>query len=115
MLLVLSLQVGTGLFANDDIFTEGPLYPWVSKQTSDFLTGIHLMNRFVIVALLAIHVSAVLFYFFYKGENLIVPMFTGVKRWHTAVESAHGRNLLALVVFGLAVLAVYLLVKYSIG
>jgi cytochrome b len=111
MLLVLSVQVATGLFANDDIFTEGPLYLWVSKETSDFLTGIHLINRFVLAALLAIHVFAVLFYFFYKGDNLIGPMITGVKRWHTATESAGGRNLLAAVVFGLAILAVYILVR----
>ena len=66
MLLILSVQVVTGLFANDDIFTEGPLYLWVSKETSDFLTSVHLINRFVLAALIAIHVFAVLFYFFYK-------------------------------------------------
>jgi cytochrome b len=111
MLLVLSVQVATGLFANDDIFTEGPLYLWVSKETSDFLTGLHLINRIVTAAVLAIHVFAVLFYFFYKNENLIGPMITGVKRWHTDVESADGRHLLAAVIFGLASLAVYILVR----
>ena len=88
-------QVATGLFANDDILTEGPLYLWVSKETSDFLTGIHLINRIVLAALLAIHVLAVLFYFFYKGENLIGPMITGVKRWYTDAEPADDRNLLS--------------------
>ena len=38
MLLVLLIQAGTGLFANDDIATEGPLYKWVSKAASDRLT-----------------------------------------------------------------------------
>jgi cytochrome b len=111
MLLFLSLQVVTGLFANDDIFTEGPLYHWISKQTSDFLTDIHVINRIVLAALLAVHIFAVLFYLFYKGENLIRPMITGVKHWDTPAESADGRNLLAAVIFGLAAVAVYLLVR----
>jgi cytochrome b len=111
MLLVLFVQAGTGLFANDDIFTEGPLYLWVSKETSDFLTGIHLLNRFVLGAVLATHVIAVLFYLFYKGDNLIKPMITGVKRWYAPAEPATGNNWLAAVVFALAGLAVFLLIR----
>ena len=110
MLLVLLLQVATGLFANDDILTEGPLYAWVSKDTSDLLTWVHLINRFVLVALIAIHIFAIFFYFFFKHENLIGPMISGMKRWHTAAENPAGSNLLAAAIFGLAILIVYLLV-----
>jgi len=110
MLLVLFVQVATGLFANDDILTEGPLYVWVSKETSNMLTWVHLINRFVLVALIAIHIFAVFFYFFFKHENLIVPMITGRKRWQAAVENPAGSNLWAAAIFGLASLAVYLLV-----
>ena len=110
MLLVLFVQVASGLFANDDILTEGPLYVWVSKETSNMLTWVHLINRFVLVALIAIHIFAVFFYFFFKHENLIVPMITGRKRWHAAIENPVGSNLLAAAIFGLASLAVYLLV-----
>ena len=73
--------------------------------------GLHLMNRFVLTAVVAIHVFAVLFYLFYKGDNLIRPMITGVKRWNTATDSADGSNWLATFIFGLAVLAVFLLVR----
>lgn len=83
LLLVLLIQVVTGLFANDDIITEGPLYLWVSKPVSDWLTRIHRINRFVVVALVATHLSAVLFYLWGKGENLIKPMITGKKSWHS--------------------------------
>jgi cytochrome b len=79
MLLVLLLQAGTGLFANDDIMTEGPLYLWVSKATSDWLTGIHKFNQNIIMVLVAIHFLAVLFHFFVKHENLINPMISGIK------------------------------------
>ena len=110
MLLVLFVQVATGLFANDDILTEGPLYEWVTKETSNLLTWVHLINRFVLVALIAVHIFAVFFYFFFKHENLIVPMITGKKRWHAAVVNPAGSNLLAAAIFGLAILLVYLLV-----
>jgi len=75
------IQVVTGLFANDDIITEGPLYLWVSKPVSDWLTRVHRINRFLVVGLVATHVSAVLFYLWGKSENLIKPMITGTKHW----------------------------------
>lgn len=79
MLLALLLQAATGLFANDDIITTGPLYPWVSKAASDWLTGVHRLNRYLVLVLAATHVSAVLFYLLVKRENLIMPMITGIK------------------------------------
>jgi cytochrome b len=79
MLVVVLIQAATGLFANDDIITEGPLFMWVSKPVSDWLTGVHRLNRYLIMVLAAIHVSAVLFYVLVKHENLITPMITGAK------------------------------------
>jgi cytochrome b len=112
MLFALLVQAATGLFANDDIVTEGPLFGWVSKATSDWLTGIHKLNHEVIIALVCVHVLAVLFYFFFKRENLVKPMITGVKHWSGAeVEPASGRTWIAVVIAGLAALAVYLLVR----
>jgi len=81
MLLTLLVQAATGLFANDDIITAGPLYLWVSKPVSDWLTGVHRLNRYLVLVLVATHVSAVLFYLLVKHENLIKPMITGIKHW----------------------------------
>jgi cytochrome b len=111
MLAVLFIQVGTGLFASDDILSEGPLYQWVSRETSNFLTGIHLINRYVLVGLIAVHIFAVLFYLLYKRENLIQPMITGFKHWPSAVAPAEGRNLAAAIIFALALILVFLLVR----
>jgi cytochrome b len=112
MLLALLVQAGTGLFANDDIITEGPLYEWVSKATSDWLTRIHKINQEAIILLVAVHVFAVLFYLFFKRENLIKPMITGVKPWSGADDlPASGRTWIAAVIAGLAATAVYLLVR----
>lgn len=112
MLLALLVQAATGLFANDDIITEGPLFGWVSKATSDGLTRVHKLNQQVIIALVCIHALAVLFYLFYKRENLVKPMLTGVKEWSgTGPQPATGPSWIAAVIFGLAALAVYLLVR----
>ena len=56
MLFSLLVQAATGLFANDDIITEGPLSDWVSKATSDWLTRVHKLNEDVIIVLVSIHV-----------------------------------------------------------
>jgi cytochrome b len=81
MLLVVMLQACLGLFANDDIITEGPLFFWVSKATSDRLTKVHRLNQYVIMGLVAVHLMAVAFHFFVKRENLLKPMITGIKHW----------------------------------
>ncbi|MFO7706948.1 MAG: cytochrome b/b6 domain-containing protein [Desulfobacterales bacterium] len=87
MLLVLFIQAGTGLFANDDIATTGPLYAWVGKALSDRLTVLHLINQNAIVALVALHIAAVLFHLVYKRENLITPMITGLKEWRGEIPA----------------------------
>lgn len=79
MLLALSVQTGTGLFANDDIATEGPLYNLVSKSVSDALTEVHEGTFDVLLALIAIHIAAIVFYRVYKRDDLVRPMLTGSK------------------------------------
>ena len=112
LLFTLLVQAGTGLFANDDIVTEGPLFDWVSKAASDWLTRVHKLNQQVIIVLVCVHVLAVLFYFFYKHDNLVKPMITGVKQWSGAEPLPEtGRTWMAVVIAGLAALAVYLLVR----
>jgi cytochrome b len=112
LLIVLLVQAGTGLFANDDIATEGPLYGWVSKATSDWITQAHEFNAGIIEALIALHLAAVLFHLLYKRVNLIVPMLTG----DMPCEAEHGppgmRPLwLAAVPAAFAAAAVYFLVR----
>lgn len=79
MLASLLVQAGTGLYANDDIFTEGPLAKTVSKATSDTLTWVHNVNSKVLFVLIAVHLLAVFGYLIVKHDNLIRPMITGRK------------------------------------
>jgi cytochrome b len=107
MLLVLLIQAGTGLFANDDILTEGPLYALVSKAASDTLTRVHRLNQQLLAALVAIHLAAVFFHLAVKHENLIGPMITGRKHWHAKVDPPGGHPALALVLAILLATALY--------
>ena len=77
LLVLVALQAGSGLFANDDIFTEGPLYGLVSNATSDLLTKLHHFNFNLLLAASLLHIIAVLFYLLYKRQNLIRAMLTG--------------------------------------
>ena len=81
MLLALTAQALTGLFSNDDIFTEGPLAHLVSKSLSDTFTSFHSTIAEVILALIALHVVAVLFHLIVRREGLLRPMFTGRIAW----------------------------------
>jgi len=76
VLAVLIVQVSTGLFANDDILTEGPLASEVSKSTSDYLTYLHYQSGYVLYGLIGLHLAAVLFYTI-KGHPIIVAMISG--------------------------------------
>ncbi|MBI5063086.1 MAG: cytochrome b/b6 domain-containing protein [Desulfatitalea sp.] len=113
MLLALALQAITGLFATDDIATQGPLNVWVSESVADPLTDLHEFNAGMIIALVALHISAVLFYLLVKKENLVAPMITGRKPWQDPIESQI-QTPPVWVAFSIALLsgaAVYLLVR----
>lgn len=113
MLALLAVQVGTGLFANDDIATEGPLAYLVTKATSDALTRVHHWNRLALIALIAIHLAAVLYHALAKREPLVRAMIGGRKHWHDpAAPAADGHRLgRAVVILGLAAVAVWWLLR----
>jgi len=115
LLLALLFQVTTGLFANDDILIEGPLASLVTKATSDKMTSWHYWNVNVLLALVAVHVVAILYHLGFMKENLIGAMFTGLKRMPAdvakGVEARFGSPWLALVLLAVAAIAVYLIVK----
>ncbi len=81
LLGLLGLQIGLGLFAQDtDGLFTGPLADLVSYETSDAAGEWHEVMFNVLLAVIALHVGAVLFYLFVKRDNLIGPMVTGRKR-----------------------------------
>ena len=79
ILILLLVQTTTGLFADDDIATRGPLADKVSGAMVSLFTKIHRININVTLACVALHVCAALFYLMVKKDNLIKPMITGIK------------------------------------
>lgn len=77
LLLVIMVQLGTGLFANDQIYSEGPFSDYVSERTQDLLTYIHGVNFYVLLGLIGLHLAAIVFYQFKKHEPLVQAMITG--------------------------------------
>ncbi len=79
MLVTLVLLVATGLFANDDIAFEGPLYALVGKDFSDRAAGIHRLIEPLTILLVLAHLGAIFYYVRFRKETLIMPMITGWK------------------------------------
>ena len=115
LLLVVLIQALTGLFADDDIFFQGPLAKYVSNSTVALLTSIHRFNQYLIFVLVGLHIAAISYYYFVKRENLVRPMVTGDKLTTTApklqetVDSSRQR-MLALAIFLLIILGLYFLI-----
>jgi cytochrome b len=111
MIASLATQAGTGLFASDDIFVEGPLAAKVSGATVALATRIHNWNQWVLIVLVSLHVAAIAFYAQFKRENLVRPMLTGRKTLDGPAADTPNRTALAAVLLGLAGVCVYWLVK----
>ena len=110
MFALIGIQVSTGLFATDGDFYEGPLNHLVSGRTGSQITDIHYLNFDVLAIMIGIHIVAILFYLFYKRENLITPMLSG-KKPGNGLEGISGSKLgMALGAILVSAAGVYLLV-----
>ena len=78
-LMFLVLQVGTGLFSDDQADFTGPLNILVSNRTAKFLTGYHQIGQLILIVLVVLHIAAILYYHFRQGRNLTLPMIHGDK------------------------------------
>jgi cytochrome b len=113
LLMVLAAQVGSGLFAEDDVSNIGPLNKFVSGATAELLTHWHKRyGQWLIIGLVLLHVAAILYYLLRKKQNLVRPMLTGDKALGPGVPaSADGvanRVFAALLVAGCAALVAWL-------
>jgi cytochrome b len=103
MLLLLTIQVGAGLCANDGGATEGPLAKYVGEDWSNRLSLVHAVTFKLILAAVAVHLVAIFVYTYMKGHNLVRPMLTGKKRLPAATQAP--RMVSPLLALALAVVA----------
>ncbi|MDR3509651.1 MAG: cytochrome b/b6 domain-containing protein [Caulobacteraceae bacterium] len=77
LLAALAVQTVTGLFSDDEVATAGPLRGWVSDEMAHTLTHIHRLSFNALLALVALHLTAIAAYAVIKRVNLVGPMITG--------------------------------------
>lgn len=119
MLLVLLLQVGSGLFADDEIAFTGPLAGLVSGEWVSTLTGYHKeIGKTLLLGLVLLHLGAIAYYRLIKRQKLVQSMISGDKAVTTPVTASQdtaGRRWLALVLLLLCAAAVYGIVSLGDG
>jgi cytochrome b len=80
LLGLLMLQVATGLVADDEIATTGPLNRFVSSAWAGRATSWHAdIGQLILIGLIVLHVAAIVYYLRRKQLNLVRPMLTGDK------------------------------------
>jgi cytochrome b len=108
LLLLLALQVASGLFADDEISNSGPYTRFVSNATSQIATHWHTgIGRWSVIALVALHIGAVSFYLLRWRRDLVTPMLSGDKLLAAdvppAIDNARSRLVAALLMLACAV------------
>lgn len=108
LLALLAVQVASGLVADDEIATTGPLNRFVASATGLAATAWHKgPGQWLLIALVALHVAAIALYR-RRGKNLVTPMLTGDKPLPPSVPASadsQATRLLALAVVALAAAA----------
>lgn len=105
LLALLAAQVGSGLFADDEIASAGPLVKFVSGATSSTLSSWHTtFGQWLIVTLVLLHVAAIVVYRLRRGRDLVTPMLVGDK-WLPAGAPASTDSLATRVLALLLVLS----------
>lgn len=119
MLCWLALQVSTGLVSDDEIANAGPLSALVSGAAVSAATAWHKgWGKGLLLALISIHVGAVLWYKLRKRQNLTAAMLHGDKVVDTEVPASRDdlvTRSMALALLLLCALAVRWLVSLGMA
>jgi cytochrome b len=111
LLTLLLMQVLLGLFAVDvDGIESGPLSHLVSFEAGRASAEWHEACFNVLLAFIALHLAAIVFYLLYKRDNLIAPMITGYRR-----PAAGSSNEVVFASWGKALVGVALAVVVTWG
>ncbi len=107
LLLLLAVQVGSGMLADDEVAYAGPWALQVSTEVSQWATAWHAhAGHGLLLGFIALHIAAVLFHQFLKGDDLIGPMRHGDRVWAKTAEGVEPSRddmrsrVLALIIVG---------------
>ena len=80
LLGIVAVQIATGLVADDEIANIGPLNRFVESALASSATGWHKeWGQWLLLALVALHVAAIVFYRLKHRKDLVRPMIVGDK------------------------------------
>ena len=107
ILALLLLQVGTGLFSDDEIAAVGPLSKLASGALVSQLTHYHKdIGKVIVLVLVLLHIGAIAFYRIKRKKDLIRPMLIGDVSSPTpqlaSRDDAGSRALAAVILLGSA-------------
>jgi cytochrome b len=95
----LAIQIGLGLFAaNGSGRRAGPFADLIAPNAAHAAGDLHRANFYLLLALIGLHVAAVLFYLLARREDLITPMLTGRRRAPAGSEPVATAPALPLVI-----------------
>jgi len=101
----LAFQVATGLVADDEIASVGPLNQFVSGSLASQATAWHKnYGQWILLTLVALHLLAVLYYVVVRKKSLVAPMIVGDKSLPAHVPAATDSLPTRLLALGLAAL-----------
>ncbi len=124
MLLLLLLQVGSGLMSDDEIAFSGPLSSRVSGALVSLSTWYHkAVGKPALIGLVLLHLAAIAYHRFRHGERLVSAMIRGDKTVQVPPSEPpvtpsqdHGRSrFLALLCLLLSVAVVLGLLRWAQG
>jgi cytochrome b len=117
LLALVALQVGTGLVADDEIATTGPLNRFVGGALAGSATSWHKgWGQWILLGLVALHIGAIVYYRLARRKNLVRPMIGGDKPLPAGTPASNDnlatRGLALLLAAGCAALAIWV---YRLG
>jgi len=117
LLFVPLAQVVAGLMSDDEIATAGPLVSKVPGAWVSLATFMHTeVIKVVLIVLVLVHVGAILWYRYRKGNDLVSPMLSGDKEMDSDFPDSRdtaGPRLLALAILLLCASAVAALLRWA--
>lgn len=113
-IVLITLQAASGFFMEDEIFFTGPLYNWLSSNTTSTIAEIHDIAFTGILLLIAVHIMAVLYHRFKHEPFIIKAMVTGNKPLTNPFQTlpAIQLHLRACLCIAISIITVWLLVNH---
>ena len=106
LIISLSLQLISGLFATDDVIAEGPLMYDVSESLAQWFDSIHADNFDILLILIGLHVVAAIAHLALK-QPVIISIFTGKAKSSEKITRYWRSSYIALAIWGISFVSIY--------